>query len=598
VVLLASTTTVSAQTAVSVLTHHNNNGRTGANLHETVLTTANVNRVSFGKLAYRIVDGNVYAQPLIVSGITIGDARKNLAIVATENNSVYAFDADDVNQNSTTAQLWRRNLGPAIDYLPFYTSLGNGGCTDITLQIGITATPVVLTTTANGIQTGLVFVTSKAGTGDAYTYKLFALDLRDGHVVSSLKIEGDAPGAGAGATGSGANSRIVFSPKLHLNRPALLLNDHTLYIAFGGHCDTGNYHGWVFSYDVSNPSAPKRTGVLCTTPNGKGPKYNGQVVEGLGGIWMSGEGPAADAAGNVYVATGNGSFDGHTEFGDSVLKLKLDGGRLNILDWFTPQDQVVLKDNDFDLGSGGVALIPGTHLAIAGGKEGRIYLLDTDRLGKGSAALLHSIQVTHDPVVSHSLGYNIHGTAVVWPRNDDIFVYLMAEEDPLKQYRLIRDTSAEGGWRFETDSPYRVSGVSAPYPNYPAGMFSPTRNAPVWMPGGFLSLSANGTDDHTGVLWVNMPFDDNANKRVVRGVLRAFNASDVSQPELWDSENTGRDSDRLGQFAKFAPPTVANGKVYVGTFQAETILENSHRVKATLGDQPALVIYGLIPSHQ
>jgi hypothetical protein len=597
--LLASTAVVSAQTAVGVLTHHNNNGRTGANLTETVLTTNNVNRATFGKLAYRIVDGNVSAQPLVASGITVGNSTKNIAIVATENNSVYAFDADDTNQGSTTAQLWHRNLGPAIDYLPLYTSLGNGGCTDITLQIGITATPVVVTKTANGLHTGVVFVTSKSQTGGIYTYKLIALDLRDGHVVSTVNIHGDVPGTGAGATGSGANSRIVFSPKLQLNRPALLLNDNALYIAFGGHCDTGNYHGWVFSYDVSNPAAPARSGVLCTTPNGKGPRFNGEIVEGLGGIWMSGEGPAADAAGNIYVATGNGSFDGKTEFGDSVLKLKQDGGRLKVLDWFTPQNQDVLKDHDYDLGSGGVALIPGTHLAIAGGKEGRLYLLDTDRLGKGMTGSLRSLQVTHDPVVLHSLGYNIHGTPVVWARDNDIFIYLMGEEDPLKQYRLVRDASAEGaGWKFEGDTPYRASAITAPYPNYPAGVFSPTRHDAVWMPGGFVSLSADGTKDGSGVLWVTMPFDDNGNKKVVRGVLRAFHASDVSLPELWNSESTGRDNDRLGQFAKFAPPTVANGKVYVGTFQAETILENNHHVKATLGDQPALVIYGLLANHQ
>jgi len=598
VLLLASSSVASAQTAVSVLTHHNDNGRTGANLNETVLTTANVRNGSFGKLARRVVDGDVYAQPLVVSGITVGNTTKNIVIVATENNSLYAFNADDTNQGSTTAQLWRRHLGPALDYLPFYASIGNTKCADITPQIGITATPVVLMKTVKAIRSGVVFVTSKSQTGGTHTYKLFALDVADGRIISSLDIVGDVAGTGAGATASGTQSRIAFSPKLQLNRPALLLNGNSLSIAFGSHCDTGDYHGWVFSYDVSNPAAPNRTGVFCTTPNGQGPQFNGATVEGQGGIWMSGEGPAADGAGNLYVVSSNGSFDGKTEFGDSVIKLKLEGRGLNVVDWFTPQNQQVLKNNDLDLGSGGVALIPGTSLAIVGGKEGRMYLLDTNNLGRGSAASLHSIQVTRRPVVI-GLGYNLHGTPVVWPRGDEIYIYLVGEEDPLKQYRLVRDpSSGSAGWKFATDAPFRVSQTVAPYPNAPTGLFSIWRTEAIWMPGGFLSLSAHGTTDGSGVLWVNMPLSGNANQRVVRGVLRAFDASDVSRPELWNSESTGRADDRLGQFAKFAPPTIANGKVYVGSFQEEAILENGHHVKAIPGDQPALVIYGLLANHQ
>lgn len=595
-VLFAAVTVrpASGQTQVSVLTHHHDNSRTGANLQETVLTKANVNSSTFGKLAYRLVDGNVYAQPLIISGVNMGNGvTKDIAIVATENNSVYAFDADDVNQNSTTAQIWQKNFGPAIDYLTLYGAIGAAFCTDITLQIGITATPVVMLKGGQGTQSGVVFVTSKSLVNGTYTYKLFALSLTDGSILSSTPISGEVPGTGAGSTGSGANARIVFNPKLQLGRPALLLVGNTLYIAFGGHCDAGTYHGWVFAYDVSNPATPKRTGILCTTPNGKGPTFNGDVVEGLGGIWMSGEGPAADDSGNIYVVTGNGSYDGKTEFSDSVVKLNLNGGRLSVVDWFTPQNQDVLKDHDYDLGSGGVALIPGTHLALAGGKEGRMYLLDSNNLGKGATQSLHSLQVTHDPVVANSLGYNIHGTPVVWPRPNEIYVYVMGEEDPLKQYRLVPDPTQ--GWKFDSDSPFRVSSATAPYQDYPTGLFSPTRNAAVWMPGGFLTISANGTNDDSGIVWVNMPYDDNANHKVVRGVLRAFDASDVSKTELWDSESTGRDNDRLGQFAKFAPPVVANGKVYVGTFQAETILADNRHVKANVGDQPALVIYGLLP---
>jgi hypothetical protein len=390
---------------------------------------------------------------------------------------------------------------------------------------------------------------------------------------------------------------IIFNPLYQLNRPALTLDGNTLYIAFGGHCDTGPYHGWVFAYDVSNPKAPKRIAVFCVTPNGKGPvSKTNSYMEGLGGIWMSGEGPSVDESGNVYVATGNGTFNGTTDFSDSVLKMKLDGAQWNLLDWFTPTNQVELKDDDYDLGSGGVALIPNTHLAIAGGKEGRIYLLDRNNLGKGKTPSLQSFQVTHDPVPSNLLGYNIHGAPVIWPRDSETYVYVMGEEEHLKQFRLVPD-STSAGFRFDPEAPFKVSPESAPYPDFPTGEFAPNRTDAIWMPGGFLELSSNGTKDGTGILWVNMPFDDNANHKVVRGILRAFDASDVSKGEIWDSESTGRNNDRLGQFAKYCPPVVANGKVYVATFQQETILSTGAHIKTNIGDQPALVIYGPLASN-
>ena len=272
--------------------------------------------------------------------------------------------------------------------------------------------------------------------------------------------------------------------------------------------------------------------------------------------------------------------------------MKLEGGALKILDWFTPTNQVELKDEDYDLGSGGAAVVPNSHLLMAGGKEGRLYLLDRNNLGKGATKSLQSFQVTHGPIPTHKLAYNIHGTPVFWPRGNEMYFYVMGEEDPLKQYKLTSDTGP-AGWKFDAAIPFKTSAVSAPYPNFPAGEFVPTRTDRIWMPGGFTTLSAHGSMDGTGVLWVAMPFAGNANAGVVRGILRAFDASDVSKPELWDSESTGNQNDSLGQFAKFCPPTVANGKVYVATFQQEIVEANQKHVKATGGDQPALVIYGL-----
>jgi len=581
---------------VNVLTQHNNPARTGANLEETSLPVAGVTRGSFGKLAFRIVDGNIYAQPLVVSQAKLAArAATNVAIVATENNSVYAFDAEDTNPNSTTAQIWKTSLGPAIDSGTLYGAIGAPFCTDMTLQVGITGTPVIQLTNTQAPRTGVVFAAAKSKTGNTYAYTLYALDLADGTKLASVLIQGAVSGQGAGSTGTGANAKIVFNPLYQLNRPALLLSGNTLYLAFGGHCDTGPYHGWVFAYDVSNPKAPKRAAVFCTTPNGKGPQFNGQVVEGMGGIWMSGEGPALDDQGNIYVVTGNGSFDGKTEFSDSVVKLKLAGGGLQALDWFTPANQVLLKDFDYDLGSGGVALIPNSQLAVAGGKEGVMYLLDRTSLGKGAMPPLQSFQVTH-PHPKPPLGYNIHGAPVIWQRSTEMYVYVEGEEDPVKQFRLVPDPSSTAGWKFDPAGPFKTSPESAPYPNFPTGLFTPNRTEPVWMPGGFLSVSADGSKDGTGILWATMPFAMNANHMVVRGILRAFDASDVSKGEIWDSESTGNDNDRLGQFAKFCPPTVANGKVYVVTFQQETVLANGKHVKTDGGDQPALVIYGKLPA--
>ena len=581
---------------VSVLTQHNDNSRSGVNLHETKLNPSNVNRAHFGKLAFRIVDGNVYAQPLVASEMKAANRAgpTTMVIVATEHNSVYAFDGEDTSQASTTALLWHTGpdtLGTPIESSQLAQDIGAPGCVDLTTEVGITSTPVVKITRSSAPREGVLFVAVKSKEGNKYLYTLCTLDLTTGKKLAAEPIAGSVPGTGAGSVGIGTNRRIVFDPKLQLNRPGLLLVGNTLYLAFGGHCDQGNYHGWLFAYDVSDPSRPKNVGVFCTTPNGKG-----SDLEGRAGIWMSGQGPAADDAGNIYVVTGDGTYNGTTDFGDSVVKFKLVGNNLQVVDWFTPQNQDSLKINDADLGSGGVVLVPNSPLLLVGGKEGRLYLIDRTHMGKGALPSLHSFQVTHQPDLRPSppVFYNIHGGPVVWAHSSEMFVYINGEEDPLKQYRLIPDTApGSPGWKFASDQPFKTSPESAPYPNFPAGMFGQLGRGAVWMPGGFLSLSADGDNMSSGVLWVTMPYAESANHAVVRGVLRAYDASDVSKGELWDSENSGNDQDRLGQFAKFCPPTIANGKVYVVTFQQETIGNDGIHRKLQGGDQPALAIYGL-----
>lgn len=597
VVVVLLTAPLSGQ-QVSVLTQHNDNARSGVNLQENKLNVANVNKQSFGKLAFRLVDGNVYAQLLLVSQAQIaGRAPANAVIVATENNTVYAFDAEDTIQASTAAKLWQTAagaLGTSIASQQLYHDIQAGGCSDITTQIGITSTPVIQITSQSTPKTGVIFVAAKSISGGKYAYNLFALSLADGTTLGKIAIGGVVKGVGHGSTGSGTNKTIQFNPMLQLNRPALLLNGNTLYILFGGHCDSGEYHGWVFAYDVSNPKALRRLDVLCITPNGVGPK------DGRAGIWMSGQGPAIDDAGNVYFVTGDGSNNASTDLGDSVVKVSLNAAnKLQVMDWFAPPNLQNLEDNDVDFGSSGAVLVPESHLLIAGSKQGILYLIDRDHMGKGATLAVESFQVTHAPDLRPNppVYYNIHGTPVIWQRASDMFVYVSGEEDFVKQFRLIPEAGG-AGWKFESENPpFKTSQVSAPYPNFPTGLFGQPNREGVWMPGGFLSLSAQGTTDGTGILWVNMPYQSNANHFVVRGVLRAFDATDVSKPELWDSESTGNPNDSLGQFAKFNPPIVANGKVYVAAFQQEAILANGTHVTAQGQgvDQPALVIYGLRP---
>ena len=586
---------------VDVLTRHNNVGHTGANLEERLLNTSNVRNGSFGKVAYRLIDGNPYAQPLVVSEAkAMGRSTTNLVLVATEHNSVYAFDADDVNASSNRSMVWHTGpdvLGDPIDSYKLYSDIGIPQCTDITTEFGITSTPVIKLTRAKAPKQGVIFVMAKTMVADEYTYSLFALDLASGTKVSKTEIQGQVAGTGTGSSVVNGKSILKFNARYQLNRPALLLDGNTLYVAFGSHCDTGPYHGWVFAYDVSNPAALKQLAVYCTTPNS-----TGGPLESRAGIWMSGEAPALDSDGAIYFSTGDGSYDARTEFGNSIVKLKLTPAGFQVQDWFTPENQEYLKDNDVDLGSGGVTLIPNSHLLLQGGKEGRLFLIDRNHMGRGVGPAVQSLQATHPH--DGIRFYNIHGSPPLWLLGDQMFVYINGEENPFNQYRLVRDNTPGGaGWKLDPpDRPYRTTGncpekpncLMSPYPNYPNGLFGMPDRTGVWMPGASMALSANGSDPGSGILWAAMPYAENANHQVVRGVLRALDASDVSKGELWDSESTGDPNDRLGQFAKFCPPTVANGKVYVATFQQEIILENgTHVIAPPPGDRPALVIYGL-----
>jgi hypothetical protein len=580
---------------VDVLTQHNDNFRTGANLKEALLNTTNV-KSEFGKLAFRAVDGNVYAQPLVVSSAKIINrlTPTDVLVVATEHNSVYAFDAADVGADSTAAKIWQTGpeiLGKSIDSTELYRAIGVPECVDLTTEVGITGTPVIQVTKPAAPRQGVIYVAAKSKRGNQYAYNLFALSLADGSKLDEITIEGAVSGRGVGSRGSG-NSRLVrFIPMFELNRPALLLAGNILYVAFGSHCDHGPYHGWIFAYDVSNPRALRKIAVFCTTPNGSGTEF-----EGRGGIWMSGQGPAADEQGSVYVVTADGSNIRGSDFGDSVLKMRPAAGKLLVEDWYSPPNQKEMKENDIDFGSSGAVLLPGSPLLLAASKEGLMYVIDRNRMGKGALPPLQTIQVTHPPAPPNF--YNIHASPAIWKRSGEAFVYISGEEDPVKQYRLVIDSASASGWKFDFHPfPFRTAEVSAPFPNFPQGEFANAARGPVWMPGGALSISANGETPGTGIVWVTMPFQSNANHNVVRGVLRALDASDISNKELWNSENVGAESDHLGFFAKYCPPTIANGKVYVPTFQEEIVDGDGVHQKAPGGLQAGVAIYGLRQAH-
>jgi hypothetical protein len=488
-----------------VLTQHNDNSRTGANLGETVLNPINVRTGTFGKLFTLPVDGQVYAQPLIASAVDLGAAgTKNVAIVATMHNSVYAFDAE------TGEQIWNLNAGPSLPVSDF------GFYLDIANEVGILSTPVI-DKANNGVY--FVSLTKENGT---YHSRLHLVDLRTGaeKAHSPIEIAGSVPGTGQGS----ANGFVAFNAFQHLQRAALLFSKGMIHIAYGSHADQTPYHGWMFAYDAITL---QQKGIYNSSPNSGG-----------AGFWQSGQGPAADDQGNIYVVTGNGigsdpsKIDERT---DSYLKFNMSGSGYQLLDYFTASDWQYLDDADLDLGVSGTMLIPGTDLFIGGSKLGEVYVMKKDNLGK---------LTNNDSGVYQKFSNNsghIHGTMVHWASQSGSRVYVMGENDYLKSFKF-------DGTYFSTN-PDMQSTITA------------EKNS---MPGGILSVSANGNQPESGIIWANLVQAGDANHATRPGVLRAFKAEDLSQ-EIWNSDqNASRDA--VGAFAKFAAPTIANGKVYLATF--------------------------------
>jgi hypothetical protein len=494
-----------AQAQVDVLTQHNNNARTGVNLHETALTPQTVNKSRFGMLFKRVLDDQLYTQPLVVTGVELGGGMHDLVYVTTVNNSIYAFDANDPAQ---TEPLWHVNFG-----LPANLHSADFGCLDMNGNMGIVGTPAI--DKARGVLYVVALTRTAGPEGPAFTQRLHALDLSTGSDVSGSPVE--IKGAG-------------FNPLMQNQRPALLLANSMVYVGYASHCDKDPYHGFLMAYDAKTLA---QVSVFNTSPTGS-----------EASIWQSGQGPAADDEGSVYVVSGNGSWDGVHNFSESFLKLS---PSLKLLDWFTPTNHDALDKADNDLNSSGATLIPGTHLVLGGGKEGVLYSLDTRNLGHlGDEHALQHFKATASHL--HSLVYWQSAKA-------GNLLYVWGQRDKAKVYRLV-------GSKLE-ETPAMMRDV----PN-------------EGHPGAMLSLSANGDKD--GILWAAIHATGDSWHESRPGVLHAYDGDDIRH-ELWSSLEIP-ERDDCGEYSKMAPPTVANGKVYLASFGTQNVGTGQ------------FCVYGLLPS--
>ena len=521
-----------------VPTQHNDLARTGANLNETILNTANINTNTFGLVYTRPVDDQIYAQPLVMTNVNIpGVGPRNIVIAATVNNSVYAYDADSA---SITSPYWMANFNSLPDIVPPRNTDMTGACggdyPNYLGNIGIVGTPVI------DPSTGTIYVVARTlEFKTTFVQRLHALDITTGaeRPNSPVVITAKYPGNGSGSV----NNVISFDPWRQNQRAGLTLVNGVVYIAWASHCDWTPFHGWVIGY---NATTLQQASVYNDTPNGD-----------LGGIWMSGQAIAADATGNLYLATGNGTADtsGTANRSMSLLKLTPSGTNLNVASWFMPHDWSALNNADLDLGSGGVLLVPGTTLAVGGGKGGKLYVVNRDAMGGVSAGGSDTNIVQSFPATAGNFSDDhVHGAPVWWDGPNGSYMYVWAESDYLRQYQFNR------GSGLFTIPPIAQSPTHAPYQG---------------MPGGIASVSANGTNSGTGVVWATVQLSGDANPNTRPGILHAYDAENVAH-ELWNSEQLGA-RDSVGSFAKYVPPTIWNGKVYLATFSSN------------------LDVYGLLP---
>ncbi|HEX2777234.1 MAG TPA: hypothetical protein VHN10_11395 [Candidatus Acidoferrales bacterium] len=541
----------------NVYTQRVNDQRTGVNLVEKGLSQSTVT-TRFGKLWTLYSDAKVMAQPLYVSNLVSAKCPHgcNTVIFASMNDTVYAYIADQKPTSSNDTLIWSKSLGPP-----------RSGAHDIDEAALDDPTWGILSTPAIDVANNLIYVV--AWNSDQM-YRVYALDLRTGEIAKGpVVIEGSV--ADSSFTQNGKNWR-----QLRKQRAGLLLDHGSLYIAFGGD-NSGGIAGWLFVYDAA--TLQLRT-VWSPEPGGKS-----------GGIWMSGTGPVADQAGDIYLQTGNGDYDPkRNQYGDSLIKLKLEGNELKVVDAFTPCNQSYLNHEDLDMGSAAPLLLPG-NLLLSGGKYGNLYLMGRDHLAGYISGGWHKETCSESNGVLQVVAVNrghIHGSPLYWngPGGNQ-WVYVMAEAKNLEAFPLVDE-------RLKTGTAEVKMSAWKPPRQAPPICHKPARN---WMPGGILALSSDGNRPGTGIVWALVPANGDSNTfRGVKGMLLALNAEDVSQ-ELWRSQGSDAEidtGDSLGLLARFVPPTVANGKVFIANAGDREELKRYCNTRPTqFPEHYGVVVYGL-----
>ena len=521
--LVATSVANSAQTAAAVaavtdlsgvFTYHNDLARDGANAQEYALSPGNVNGSSFGKLASCAVDGAVYGQPLWVASVTAAGAKHNVVIVTTQHGSVFAFDAD---ANSCVV-LWSASMidpahGGTAGETPVPSTAVGAGFGDIAPEIGINGTPVI------DAGTGTLYVVAKSLVASSSTFfqRLHAIDIGSGNEKSGspVAITGSYPGTGSGGTS------VAFSAKQQNQRAALALVNGVVYIAWGSHEDSTPWYGWVMSYQYSN-STWTQLAAFNATPNTRD-----------GGIWMGGGAPPADSSNNLYFITGNGNFDAtnatapNNDYGDTLLQLN---PALQVTQYFTPSDEATDFSDDKDFGSGGAAVLADlpagntvTHVLVCGGKDGTLYVINRDLLGGfGDTGAVQSIP----------LGHGSFSTPSIWNNT----LYAAGSGGPVHSFQLNTATA-----QFTSAA---------------------TSTHVFGFPGSTLAVSAAANQG--GVVWAidSHSYCTQQSSSCGPAVLYAYDAANVST-ELWNSSTKAADA--AGNAVKFSVPTVANGRVFVGT---------------------------------
>lgn len=494
--------------ATDIATYHNDNLRTGQNLQETILTTANVNSSTFGKLFSVSVDTTIDAQPLIASSVSIGGVNHNVLYAVTEGDTVYAFDAD------SGASLWQVSALESGE-----TPSDTRSCTQITPEIGITSTPVI--DRQSGPHGTIYVVAMSKDSAGNYYQRLHALDLTTGaeEFGGPVTVKARYPGTGDNSM----DGYVVFDAKQYAERAGLLLLNHVIYTAWTSHCDIRPYTGWLVGY---NENTLAQTSVLNFTPNGS-----------EGAIWQAGDGLAADGSGNIYFLDANGTFDttlnargfpNMGDYGNAIVKVSTASHQLTVADYFNMYNTVSESDSDQDLGSGGILLLPplvdssGTsqNLAIGAGKDSNIYIVNRSNMGKFNS--------NNDSAIYQEVDGALSGGDWSMPAYYQGNVYFGPSGNNLLQFAFTKARlSTAAGSRSATSFTY---------------------------PGSTPSVSANGSKN--GIVW--------AIEHTTTSVLHAYNAENLGT-ELYNSSQASGGRDHFGSASHFGTPAIINGKVYVGT---------------------------------